>query len=87
MGKAMIIKMRSGNTEEVYDFVGRDMIARGIAEEVKIDDSTDALKAEEQGGPAATIGIEMATLEPKQENAVVRFVRTARSCVCNGFSF
>jgi hypothetical protein len=73
----MIVKMKNGNIEDVFEFVGRDLIRRGIAEKLKRD--ALVLKAEEQGGAAACVGIEMAIAAPKTEHAVVKFFRTLRS--------
>ena len=73
----MIVKMLNGNVEDVYDFVGKTLVQRGLATQVKNDAAI--LKAEEQGGAAATVGIEMAVAAPKAEHAVMRFVRSLRS--------
>lgn len=79
----MLVKMRSGSTEELYDFVAREFIARGLCTPL-VDESKDSqteaiLKAKDQGGAATTVGVELAVAPPKQENAMRRFVRTARS--------
>jgi len=73
----MWVKMKNGNVEELYDHVAKDFLRRGIAEELTHEGTI--LKAEEQGGPAATVGIEMAVLAPQQEHAVVKYIRTLRS--------
>ena len=73
----MFVKMLNGNVEEVFKFVGEDLIRRGVATEIKNDEAI--LKSEEQGGAAATVGIEMAVAAPKAEHAVMRFVRSLRS--------
>ena len=73
----MLIKMKNGNVEDVLKYVGEDLIRRGIATEIKND--ATILKAEDNGGAAATVSIEMAVAVPKTENAAVRFFRTLRS--------
>ncbi len=73
----MFVKMLNGNVEEVFKFVGEDLIRRGVATEIKND--VAILKAEDNGGAAATVGIEMAVAAPKTEHAVVKFFRTLRS--------
>jgi mannitol/fructose-specific phosphotransferase system IIA component (Ntr-type) len=73
----MFVKMLNGNVEEVFKFVGEDLIRRGVATEIKNDEAI--LKAEDNGGAAATFGIEIAVAVPKTESAVMRFVRTLRS--------
>ncbi len=73
----MFVKMLNGNVEEVFKFVGEDLIRRGVATEIKNDEAI--LKAEDNGGAAATVGIEMAVAAPKTEHAVVKFFRTLRS--------
>jgi len=73
--------MKNGNVEDLIDEVACGFIARGLAERITSAESADALilKAEDAGGPAATVSIEMAMLEAKQECAVVKYIRTARS--------
>ncbi len=73
----MLVQMKNGNVEDVFKFVGEDLVRRGVATEIKNDAAI--LKAEEQGGAAATVGIEMAVAAPKAEHAVMRFVRSLRS--------
>ncbi len=73
----MIVKMLNGNVEDVFKFVGEDLVRRGVATEIKND--VAILKAEDNGGAAATVGIEMAVAAPKTEHAVVKFFRTLRS--------
>jgi hypothetical protein len=68
----MLVRMKNGNIEDLYDDVALRFIANGLAERL-------VLKAEDAGGPAATVGIEMAMLEPKPERAVVKYFRTVRS--------
>lgn len=69
----MLVRVKaSGCIEDVHDFAGEAMCLDGRAERI-------VLNAENAGGPAATVGIEMAMLEPQQEHAVVEFVRTRRS--------
>lgn len=72
----MWVKMLNGNVEDVYDFVGKDLILRGVAVELK---TAVILKAEDNGGVAATAAIELAIATPKTEHAVVKFLRTFRS--------
>jgi hypothetical protein len=77
----MLVQMKNGNVEEVTAEAAAMLIRQGRAERIHSEESYEAmtLSAESHGGPAACVGIEMATLEPKSEHAVVRFVRTARS--------
>jgi hypothetical protein len=73
----MLVQMKNGNVEDLYDHVAKSFIQRGLA--VAITPEGQILKAEEQGVPVATVGIEVAMLEPKQEHAVVKYIRTLRS--------
>jgi hypothetical protein len=68
----MLVKMKNGNIEDVYDYVGKQLIARGIAEPIAAE--TEAPKTE-----GRAVGVEMAVAAPKTENAAVRFFRTLRS--------
>ena len=82
MGELMIlVRMKNGNLENLIDEVALGFLARGAADRVNIELKKEALtlKAESQGGVCACAGIELATLEPKRESAVVRFARTLRS--------
>jgi hypothetical protein len=74
----MLVRMKTGCVEDVHDFVGERLIREGRATRVPSKKEL-ILQAENAGGPAATVGIEMATLEPKAECAVVRFVRGPKS--------
>ena len=56
----MLVRMLNGSIKDLYDVSALELIRQGIAEKV-------ILKVEDQGGPAATVGIELAMLEPKQE--------------------
>ncbi len=77
----MLVRLMNGNVEDLFDEPACNLIARGLAERVQSEESDDALilRAESSGGPAACVGIEMATLEPKAEHAVLKFFRTGRS--------
>jgi len=77
----MLVLLKNGEVAEVFDEFAVGMILRGEAEHVQSEESDAALilKAETHGGQAACVGIEMATLEPKKESAMIRFVRTLRS--------
>jgi hypothetical protein len=75
----MLIRMKSGHTEEVLAEVALALVARGIAERIKESADELALNAESHGGIGACAGIELSTLEPKKEAAMVRFIRTKRS--------
>jgi hypothetical protein len=73
--------MLNGEVADVFDEVACAMILRGEAERVHSEESDDALilSAENHGGQSACAGIEMATLEPKAECAVLKYIRTRRS--------
>ncbi len=73
----MLVRMKNGNIEDLYDEVARGFVLQGRAEYLK---DAAVLHAEAQGGVAATVGIETAMLEPqKAEHAVLKFIRTLRS--------
>ena len=72
----MLVRMKNGNVEDLYDEVAKRFILQGIAEPLQ---EAAIINAENNGCAAATVGVEMAVLEPKAEHAVVRFFRTLRS--------
>lgn len=67
-----LVRMLSGEVVEVHDYVAEQMILRGEAVALSIN-------AENQGGVCATVGIELATLEPKTEQARIKYERTPKS--------
>lgn len=75
----MLVRMRSGNIEDVIPSIARQFINLKLATEYKPKNEQAILHAEEQSGPSACIGVELAIHEPKSERAVARFMRTARS--------
>ena len=75
----MLVRMKNGNVEYVLDEVACNLINRRLATRFAAEADALILKAEEQGGTAACVGIELATLEPKVERSVVKFFRTLRS--------
>ena len=74
----MLVRSKSWGVVEVVDYVGRGMILRGEATAYPETEQA-ILHAEEQGGPAACIGVEMAVCEPRAERAVLKYVRMPRS--------
>ncbi len=76
----MLVRMRSGRVEDLFEFRARKFIKLGWATEYTPPTKEEAiLHAEEQSGTAACTAVEMAVHEPKTERAVVSFFRTARS--------
>ncbi len=75
----MLVRMRSGRVEDLFDFRARKFIKLGWATEYKPESEQAVLHAEEQGGPAACAGVELAIHEPKSETAALTYVRTPRS--------
>lgn len=76
-GFYMLVRMKTGDIENLLDDVAKAFILQGRAEPLVKDAAV--LIAENHGGAAATVGIEMAVVEPKVEHAVVKFFRTLRS--------
>ena len=74
----MLVRMRSGNVENLFDHIARQYIRLGRATELT-PQSEAILHAEEQGGPAACTGVELAIHELKSETAALTYVRTPRS--------
>jgi hypothetical protein len=68
----------SGIVENVYDYVGDSLCKQGKATRYTENEQA-ILHAEEQGGPAATLGVEFAIREPRTERAVLKYVRMPRS--------
>jgi hypothetical protein len=60
--------MLSGEVVEVHDYVAEQMVLRGEAEKIDV-----------QNVNATTQTIEMATLEPKTEQARIKYERTPKS--------
>lgn len=75
----MLVRMRSGNVENLFDYIARQYIRLGRATEYKPLSEQAILHAEAQGGPSACTGIELAIHEPQTERAVLPYARTARS--------
>lgn len=75
----MFVRMLTGCVEEVFEEFGKRLIYEGRA--VAIEDNKKViLKAEELGGVPATAGIEIAMIEPKQEQGIIaRFFRGPRT--------
>ena len=63
-----LVRMLSGEVVEVHDYVAEQMVLRGEAEKVDV-----------QNVNAATQAVEMATLEPKTEQARIKYERTPKS--------
>jgi hypothetical protein len=78
----MLVRMRNGNVEDLYEFRARKFIKLGWATEYKPQSEQAILHAEDQGGQSACAGVEHAIQEQKSERAVIahaQYTRTARS--------
>ena len=65
-----LVRMLSGEVVEVHDYVAEQMVLRGEA--VRIDDDGQCSRC-------VAVDIEMATLEPKTEQARIKYERTPKS--------
>jgi len=63
-----LVRMLSGEVVEVHDYVAEQMVLRGETEKIDV-----------QNVNAATQAVEMATLEPKTEQARIKYERTPKS--------
>ena len=82
----MLVRMKGGFVEDLYDYVARQMIASGQAEEVQLPKSAAemaVLHAEEVAGQAGLAGIETAMFTPPIAKGAL-FVRTPRSRATTG---